>query len=105
MKDLESQLCQLRSIFEPVKQRYFYYSEVDIYFGQFDSFSQSINSKLKGAKVSKHEMDAMMKLYEEVQQFMIEVRVDRDSKQEFMDPKFSIDLIVGRIDDLKRIDN
>jgi len=37
-----------RSIGEPIKQRHYYYSEIDIYFKQLDEITQNIQSKIGG---------------------------------------------------------
>lgn len=44
--DYEKVFNEFKAIGDPVKQRHFYYSELDVYFGQFNQIGQNINDKL-----------------------------------------------------------
>lgn len=81
-QEYQTRLDKFMVIGEPVKQRHFYYSEIDIYFGQLDTIVKGIQTKMEGiAHLTEDQKLVVTKKIEEAQKFMDSVKADRDSKK------------------------
>jgi heat shock protein 4 len=91
-QEYEKFLNQFMKIGEPVKQRYFYYSELDVYFNQFDSLVAGIMQKEESlAHLTEEQKGKVAKSLEDARGFMDKVRADRDAKALHQDPAFKLD--------------
>lgn len=90
--EYRSRLDKFKAIGEPVRNRYNYYSELDVYFEQFDKLAANINEKLASiAHLSDEQRDLVIKKYQEAQNVMDKVKADRDAKKPYENPAFNLD--------------
>ena len=94
-EEYKVRIDKFKKIGDPVKQRHFYYGELDLYFGQFDQISANIKSKLESiAHLTDAQKETVTKKHEEAQKFMDGVKADRAGKQLFQDPAYTLDQIL-----------
>ena len=85
-----------------MKQRHFYYGELDVYYPQFDKIVETIQSKLGSiAHLTDDQKNMINKKTEDAIKFMEGVKADRAAKQLFEDPAFTCDQIIGTMNSLK----
>ena len=96
---------EFKQIGEPVKQRYFYYSELDLYFTQFEEMQTSIAEKLTSidhftwAAGKKYEIALKQK---PAVTFMEGVKADKASKTLTQNPNYKLDSIIDTLNTLKK---
>jgi len=82
---------RFRKIGEPVKQRHFYYTELDVYFEQFQKIQEYTQAKLgELAHLSDEQRQLVINRFTAAQDFMTKVMTDKESKQLFEDPAFTV---------------
>jgi hypothetical protein len=102
-EEYRKRLDKFKLIGEPVKQRHFYYSELSIYFSQFETLTNIIKDKLASiAHLSQEQKDLVLKKQEEGEKFMAGVKADQESKQLYQDPSFSLDQIINTLNLLRK---
>ena len=101
-EEYRTRLDKFKQIGEPVKQRHFYYSELDIYFSQFETATKAIQEKMAAiAHLTDAQKELVLKKQEEVAKFMQDVKADREAKQLYQDPAFNLDAIINKLNLLK----
>ena len=98
-----TRLDKFKTIGEPVKQRHFYYSELEVYYEQFEKIKALIVQKLGSIE---HLTDDQKKMIEgklEAGTTLIEgVKADRAAKQLFEDPAYNLNQIINGLAALKK---
>lgn len=94
---------KFRAIGDPIKARHFYYSELEVYYAQWDKINEKINAKL--GEIA-HLTDDQRKMITDKQTFAAEfiekVKADRAAKQLHENPAFKLDEIINILDDTKK---
>ena len=81
-EEINDRLQHFKAIGDPIKARQYYYSELDVYFGQFDNLTKHIQSQFeKFPLLSDQQRNQILEKHQKVQEFMNNVKADRDSKQ------------------------
>ena len=85
-------LQEYKAIGEPVKKRHFYYSELDIYFAQYEQLINSIKSKLDTIiYLTELQKVTITKKIEVAQALVDGVKADRAAKKLHEDPAYNLD--------------
>lgn len=86
-----------------MKARHFYYSELEVYYGQFDKVATTIKDKLG---VHEHLTDAQREkintMLTAAETLMAGVKADQAAKKLYEDPAYTLDQIIGGIDSIKK---
>jgi hypothetical protein len=86
-----------------VKARYFYYSELEVYYSQFEKVQTTIKDKLD---VIEHFTDAqketLNKKLTDMETLIAGVKADRDSKKPYENPAYKLEQIIESIDSTRR---
>jgi len=94
---------KFRAIGDPCKTRHFYYSELEVYYAQWDKINERINVRL--GEIA-HLTDDQKKMITDKQVFATEfiekVKADRAAKQNHEDPSFKLDEIINILEDTKK---
>lgn len=85
-------LEKFKSIGEPVKQRHFYYGELEVYYTQFDKLAETINKKRDSIEhLTDDQKETVNKKLQVATDFMNGVKADRAAKQLHQDPAYNLD--------------
>ena len=94
---------EFKKIGDPVKQRHFYYSELNVYYDQFDTIVKNIQSKMGTVETCtddrKEEVNTKVTA---AQTFMEGVKADQNGKQPHQDPAYNLDGILLTLETLKK---
>jgi len=101
-EEYSTRIAKFRSIGDPVKNRHYYYSELDLYFEQHENAQKDITNKI----ASKPDLTDMQKeqigsKQNSAASLMDGVKKDRESKQLFEDPAYKLDDVINCISNLK----
>lgn len=80
LSEYRTKLESYKKIGEPVKARYFYYSELEVYYGQFDKVQGTINDKFDVIEMSDANRDTISKKLKAAQSLMAGVKADKTAK-------------------------
>jgi hypothetical protein len=101
--EFKTKMDKFKQIGEPVKARHFYYSELDIYYSQFDKVVETVKQKL--ASIG-HLTDAQKQTVNEkltaAETLIAGVKADRAAKELYQNPAYTLDQIIGAIESCKR---
>jgi hypothetical protein len=101
-EEYRTRLEKFRAIGDPVRARHFYYSELDIYFGQFDTLLANIASKVDTIiHLTDEQKETIAKKVEVAQGLVNGVKEDRAAKQLYENPKYNLDQIITGLNMLK----
>lgn len=101
-EEYRTKLEKFQTIGEPVKQRHFYYSELDIYFTQYAELEKLILSRVPVTEhITAEQTDLINKKVTVAKGFFEGVQSDRQKKQLFENPAFSLDQIISTLSLLK----
>ena len=79
--EYEAKMTKFMEIGEPVKQRHFYYSELDVYYAQFEKISKLIQYKLSEIEhLTPAQTEMIIKKHEDAQKFIESVKADKAAK-------------------------
>jgi len=93
---------KFKAIGEPVKQRHFYYTELDVYYMQFDKAAKDIQAKLESSgHLTGEQIEVVIKRLEEARKFFDSVKADQTAKKLFENPSFSLNQIIQTLSLLK----
>ncbi len=93
---------KFRAIGEPVKQRHFYYTELDVYYAQFDKAAKDIQAKLENSgHLQGEQMETVIKKLEEARKFFEGVKADQAAKKLYENPAYSLNQIIQTLSLLK----
>jgi deferrochelatase/peroxidase EfeB len=102
IEEYRPKLDKFQKIGEPVKQRHFYYSELDIYFKQIEDLCVLISSRAATVEhITAEQTDLINKKMGAAKEFFAKVQADRVKKQLFENPEFALDQLIGTISLLK----
>jgi len=103
LAEYKTRIEKYRQIGEPVKARYFYYSELEVYYAQFEKVQSTIKDKLD---VIEHFTDAqkatITKKLTDMETLIAGVKADRAGKQPHENPSYKLDQIIDSIDSTRR---
>ena len=101
-QELQVRIQHQKQVGEPIKQRQFYYSEVSVYFEQFDRISEQLQALLDQGGLNERQSKQILDKHGGVQDMIAKYKADRDSKQLWDDPKYSVSDLQSSIQSLKR---
>lgn len=101
-QELQVRIQHQKQVGEPIKQRQFYYSEVSVYFEQFDRISEQLQALLGQGGLNERQSKQILDKHGGVQDMIAKYKADRDSKQLWDDPKYSVSDLQSSIQSLKR---
>jgi hypothetical protein len=94
LEEYTKRLTRFREIGEPVKQRHFYYTEVDMYFTQVEALKKKINERAVTIEhITDEQKDLINKKVAAVDTFFAEVQADKAAKQLHENPNFNVNQI------------
>lgn len=97
-----TRLKKFREIGEPVKARHFYYTELDVYFGQFEDLRKKITERADVIEhITPEQVEQIKGKIATAQALFDGVKADRAAKQLFQDPKYTLDQIIDTLTLLK----
>ena len=98
----KDKLNEFKKIGYPVKERYRFHSEIDVYLQQFQNFAQDINDRLSNTPTlhEKHRADIMSK-YTEMESYFNVINQMRAAKKTHEDLSISIDEVHHKFDAFK----
>ena len=77
-EEYKKKIEKFKAIGEPVKNRHFYYSELDLYFSQFDELSKRILSRVETTEhITPEQQEIIRSKVEVAQKLMDQVKADR----------------------------
>ena len=101
--EYKKKLDKFKQIGEPIKARHFYYSELDVYYGQFDKVKEVIQQKLGSIEhLTDAQKEDISKKLETAQTLIDGVKADAAAKQKHENPAYTLDQIISTIDTTKR---
>jgi hypothetical protein len=100
--EYQTRLEKFRAIGEPVKQRHFYYSELDIYFTQLGDAANKISNRVASTEhITDDQKNLIQKKIDAANDFFAKVKADREKKQLYENPDFTLDQIISTLSLLK----
>ena len=101
-QELQVRITHFKQLGEPIKQRQFYYSEVAVYFEQFDRISEKLQNMLGQGSLNEKQSKQLIDKHGGVQNMIAKYKADKDGKQLWEDPKYSVSDLQSSIQSLKR---
>ena len=103
LADYKRKMDSFKQIGEPVKARHYYYSELDVYFAQFDKVSTTIKDKLGVIDhLTDEQKETINKKHDTTETMIAAVKADKAAKQLHEDPAYTLDQIIAAIETCKR---
>jgi len=100
--EYKTKLEKFRQIGEPVKQRHFYYSELDIYFTQFAELEKRLLSRAQDTEhITPEQTELINSKVTLARTFFDNVKADRAKKQLYENPDFNLDQIINNLSLIK----
>ena len=94
LEEYNKRLSKFREIGEPVKQRHFYYTELDVYFSQIEDLKKKILLKADTIEhITDEQKDLITKKVDAAETFFAGVQADRAAKQLHENPAYNINQI------------
>lgn len=88
---------------EPVKARHYYYSELDVYYTQWDKVSTTVKDKLAVIDhLTDEQKETINKKHSSTENMIAAVKADKASKQLHENPAYTLDQIIAAIESCKR---
>lgn len=100
--EFKTRLDKFKAIGEPVRQRHFYYSELDVYFSQLGEAVSRIRNRADTIEhITEDQKSLIQKKIDATNDFFGKVKADRESKQLYENPAFTLDQIISTLSLLK----
>ena len=97
-----TKLEEFKKIGDPVKQRHFYYSELDVYFSQIAEAEKNILMRSDTIEhITDEQKETITKKVAAAKEFFAKVQADRAAKQLHENPAFNLDQIISTVSLLK----
>ena len=102
----KSKLETFKKFGVPIKNRYRFHSEIEVYLEQFKNFSQDVNDKLSNATnlTDQGRSDVIAK-FTEMESYLNVIKQTIETKQPYEDTGFDIDEVQSKIDTFKLVIN
>ena len=99
----KAKLDKFKAIGDPVKNRHFYYSELDVYYTQYEACEEHIQKRTLELTHLTDESKSMLGAKNQIAQSFIEkVKTDRKAKELYQDPAYTLDLIITTLTTVKK---
>ena len=92
-EEYRKKLDKFKKIGDPVKQRHFYYSELEVYYAQFEQITAHIQKRTLelALTLTDAQQESITGKHQVAQTFIDKVKTDRASKELTQDPAFTLD--------------
>jgi hypothetical protein len=101
--EYKMRIDKFKKIGEPVKARHFYYSELEVYYSQFEKVAETVNQKLGSIEhLTDSQKETINEKLRTTETLIAGVKADRASKQLHQDPAYTLDQIINAIEKCKR---
>ena len=97
----KEKLDHFKKIGNPVKERFRFHSEIDVFFTQFANFALEMNEKLNSIPLTIEQRNEILTKYTELEGYFAVIKAEIANKKLFEDIPFSIDEVHEKLDNLK----
>ena len=102
-KEYREWMSKFKAIGDPVKQRHFYYSELEVYYAQWATIREKINTRYECIDHLTELQKEIVASKAKVAQDLIDgVKADRAAKELHEDPKYTLEEIIAAIAQAKK---
>jgi len=89
--EYSTRLTKFKAIGDPIKKRHFYYSELDVYYTQWEKVNTLINFKLGDiAHLTDSQKELITKKQSDAVTLMAGVKAEQETKKLYEDPSYSL---------------
>lgn len=102
LAEYKTKLAKFKQIGQPVKDRHFYYSELDLYFSQFEDAKKNVLARADTTlHITDEQVNVIKMKVDAATAFFDNVKKDRESKQLYENPAFNLNQIISTASLLK----
>ena len=101
--DYKKKMDAFKQVGEPVKARHYYYSELEVYYAQFEKLAENIKQKLVSvAHLTDAQKETINKKLTSTETLIAAVKAEKATKKLYEDPTYTLDQIIAAIEVCKR---
>jgi hypothetical protein len=101
--DYKKKMEAFKLIGEPVRARHYYYSELEVYYAQYEKISSVIKDKMMVIDhLTDEQKETINKKHTSTENMIAAVKADKAAKQLHENPAYTLDQIIAAIDSCKR---
>lgn len=102
LAEYKKKMDGFKMIGEPVKARHYYYSELEVYYAQWEKVSTHVKDKLDVIELTDENKALIGKEHASAEAIIAGVKKDKESKQLHENPAYTLDQIISAIETCKR---
>lgn len=102
LAEYKKKMDGFKMIGEPVKARHYYYSELEVYYAQWEKVSTTIKDKIDVIELTEANKELINKEHTTCETLIAGVKADKAAKELHQNPDYNLDQIINAIETCKR---